>query len=318
MSKKRMEEEYKKSLAYRFKQWMSGEKDPFIGKLEMAPPTQRKDPERFYDPSEYEEIKKKSRDHARNKRWKGYGKLYTGISIFVCVMVIALLIYAVSYLPSVGSADNPANNEVPQRYIEQGLEETGSVNIVTGMILNYRAFDTFGESTVLFAATCCVMSLLLVNDRGKRKKLRLDDYGMEPGCDVILQKVTRIVCPFIFLFGIYVVLNGHLSPGGGFSGGAIIGAGLIMYSIAFGFEKTERFFTRKTHTWICFGALSFYCLAKSYSFFTGANHLPNVISNGTPGNIISGGLILPLNICVGLVVACTVYSFYSLFRRGGL
>ena len=61
----------------------------------------------------------------------------------------------------------------------------------------------------------------------------------------------------------------------------------------------------------------FYCLAKSYSFFTGANHLESGISLGVPGAILSSGLILPLNICVGLVVACTMYAFYTLFRKGG-
>ena len=122
---------------------------------------------------------------------------------------------------------------------------------------------------------------------------------------------------FIILFGIYVILNGHLSPGGGFSGGAIIGAGLILYLNAFGFEKTERFFTAKTYKWVSFSALSFYCIAKSYSFYTGAHHLESGIPLGTAGNILSSGLILPLNICVGLVVACTMYAFFALFRKGG-
>ncbi len=65
-------------------------------------------------------------------------------------------------------------------------------------------------------------------------------------------------------------------------------------------------------------ALTFYCLAKSYSFFTGANHLESGIPLGTPGAILSSGLILPLNICVGLVVACTMYAFFTLFRKGGM
>ena len=122
--------------------------------------------------------------------------------------------------------------------------------------------------------------------------------------------------PIIILFGIYVILNGHISPGGGFSGGAIIGAGLILHVSAFGFAKTEKFFTEKTYKIICFVALTFYCLAKSYSFFTGANHLESHIPLGTPGAILSSGLILPLNICVGLVVACTMYTFYAMFRKG--
>ncbi len=93
---------------------------------------------------------------------------------------------------------------------------------------------------------------------------------------------------------------------------------MILHTSAFGFEKTRRFFTRKMYTGISVAALSFYCLAKSYSFFTGANHMKNIIPNGVPGAILSSGLILPLNICVGLVVSCTIYAFYALFRRGGL
>ena len=65
-------------------------------------------------------------------------------------------------------------------------------------------------------------------------------------------------------------------------------------------------------------ALTFYCFAKSYSFYTGANHLHSIITPGTPGRLLSAGLIVYLNICVGIVVACTMYSFYTLFRRGSV
>lgn len=325
MSRKREEKEYQKSFPYRFSRWLKGEEDPFIGRLEMKPQVPRESPERHFDPSDYEEIRRRSRDHAHNKRWQGYGKLYQVSSVFICTALIALLVYAVSYLPPVGETGNPANNEVPERYITKGLEETGAVNIVTGMILNYRAFDTFGESTVLFVATGCVMLILMTGKpRGKRGTAEdgtgnaaSEDAGTEAG-DPVLQVIAKLVCPAVFLFGVYVILNGHLSPGGGFSGGAITGAGLILYTNAYGFERTERFFTKKTYTGISVSALSFYCLAKSYSFFTGANHMENMIPNGTPGAIISSGLILPLNICVGLVVSCTIYAFYALFRKGGL
>ena len=52
-------------------------------------------------------------------------------------------------------------------------------------------------------------------------------------------------------------------------------------------------------------------------YLTGAHHLESGIPLGTPGAILSSGLILPLNICVGLVVACTMYAFFALFRKGG-
>ncbi|MFQ6962551.1 MAG: hydrogen gas-evolving membrane-bound hydrogenase subunit E, partial [Clostridium sp.] len=298
--------------------WLNGEKDPFVGTLEMKPPPIEEEPGPPYEPSDYEEIKKMSRDYSRNERLKTYSKVYITVSILICMLLIMILVYAVSYLPSVGEKSNPTNNEVPERYITEGLQETGSVNVVTGMILTYRSFDTFGETTVLFIATCCVMILLLVENEEKRKKLKLDDYGKEPLQDTVLKKVAKLVCPIIFLFGIYIILNGHLSPGGGFSGGAVIGAGMILYAAAFGFTKTQRFFNEKIYVIVKVTALLLYGLIALHYFYTGANGLEHIFPLGVPGEILSGGIILPINICVGTEVACTIYAFYALFRRGGL
>lgn len=252
-----------------------------------------------------------------------FHRFYQVMSVLLCFSIIFVLLWTIAYLPVFGNAGNPDNNEVSARYIEKGLEETGAVNIVTGMILDYRAFDTFGESCVLFIASCCVFALLRIDaaSRDKQTAKRLaeaNDRLFEPKNDIILQKCACVLVPLILVFGIYIVLNGHLSPGGGFSGGAVLGSGLILYLNAFGFQKTERFFTEKVYRRITLTALTFYCLAKSYSFYTGANHLESHIPLGTPGAILSSGLILPLNICVGLVVACTMYAFYTLFRKGGM
>jgi multicomponent Na+:H+ antiporter subunit B len=62
----------------------------------------------------------------------------------------------------------------------------------------------------------------------------------------------------------------------------------------------------------------FYAIAKGYSFFAGANGIPTGIPKGVPGTLLSGGLIMPLNIAVGLIVACTVYVLYILFSTGEL
>ena len=246
-----------------------------------------------------------------------FRKLYKLMSAVLCVTIIIFLLVTVAELPEFGNASNPINNEMYERYVEKGMEETGAVNIVAGVILDYRAFDTLGESHVLFIATCCVMILLRLDSKEKGKAEE-NDRIYEPKNDAILQYIARYLVPIIMLYGIYVVFNGHLSPGGGFSGGAIIGAGLILYLIAYGFKKTERFFTAKTFSVISVTALGFYSISKTYSFFTGANHLDSIISAGTPGKLLSAGLILPLNIAVGMVVACTMYSFYALFRKGGM
>ena len=90
----------------------------------------------------------------------------------------------VAYLPNFGGADNPINNEVAQRYIEQGIQESGAVNIVTGMILFYRAFDTFGESTVLFSAASAVLILLRIDTKDKQHFVSVDtDLAVKPRPD---------------------------------------------------------------------------------------------------------------------------------------
>ena len=252
--------------------------------------------------------------------------MYNLLCVGICVTMIVLPLYTVTALPAFGDPNHPINNEVSARYIENGLQETGAVNIVTGMILDYRAFDTLGESSVLFTAAMVVL-FLLRKDKDSARYSQLaqtmdqnphSDTYYEPKNDIILQKTATILVPIVLLLGVYVVLNGHLSPGGGFSGGAIMGAGLILYVTAFGFAKMRRFFTYKTYQRVVLVALLTYALSKCYSFYTGANHIESVIPLGTPGAILSSGLILVLNICVGFIVACTMYCFYAVFRKGEL
>ena len=276
-------------------------------------------------------IEEEHRQYARMHEWSGRkgARWLKRFYRLLCIAIMAVILYSlfmtVIALPPFGAADNPYNNEVSRRYIEQGIAETGAVNFVAGMILDYRAFDTFGESTVLFVAACSVLLLLKLGDHGPNElptaamlEAEWDDRHHEPKNDAILQLAARVLMPIIMLYGIYVVLNGHLSPGGGFSGGAVMGAGLIFYLNAFGFQKTGRFFTYNTFRWTTFLSLMTYAGLKSYSFFTGANHIHSGIPLGTPGAILSSGFILPLNICVGLIVMCTMYAFYTLFRKGGM
>ena len=325
MSRRKSEKEYEKTFACHFFRWMDGERDPYLGEVEMQPQEAFQEAEGEAEKRLREKNILLNQIYGRRKSRsiRNLERFYRVASVVFCGILIYLLLLTVSYLPPIGVAARTINNEVSARYIEKGLEETGAINIVSGMILDYRAFDTLGESHVLFVATVTVLILLRL-DPGKkdyagvsREEVEANDRRYEPKNDAILQMSAYILVPAIIIFGIYVILNGHLGPGGGFSGGAIIGAGLILYLNAFGFEKTERFFTEKTYRRISFCSLSFYCIAKSYSFYTGANHIESMIPKGTPGAILSSGLILPLNIAVGLVVACTMYAFYAMFRKGG-
>ena len=243
----------------------------------------------------------------RPGRLKKQIKLYWVLSAAVTLVLAAVFLVVALELPAFGDPSAPALNEVSERYLERGAEETGAVNAVTGMILDYRAFDTFGESAVLFAAASSTI-LLLNSPRRHLCTFR--------GPDQLTSLLGRSLLPVILLFGIYVVLNGHLSPGGGFSGGAVLGAGLILASLVLGEERMEQLLPSRRTTVLTAVCLLAYGVMKGYSFFTGGNHVGWDVPKGTPGELFSGGLILPLNICVGIIVACTMYTFYILFLSG--
>lgn len=297
----------------RFNAWLNNDPDRLNGMEEMAeipyPPRERikekrQELQERIDAQPVGQISFLSR-----KFWQ---RVYSVFAVICCAVMTVVLLSTVAELPRFGEYRDTIN-ELTERYIVSGLKETGAVNIVAGIILDYRAFDTLGESFVLFCALNCVLILLRIDSSDD---VRHHELYFNLAHDDILRKSALFSIPIVFVYGIYVLLNGHLSPGGGFSGGTVLGAGLILYLNAFGFAKTERFFTYRTFRVISVTALTFYAVSKSYSFFTGANHLSSVITPGTPGMLFSAGLIPYLNIAVGLVVACTVYAFYTLFRKG--
>lgn len=306
---------------FNFKTWMDGTEDPYLGKIEMKPQQAEKEDFKtvIKHMKDYEQIERHLYDVEKNKSVKLFNKLYKISSIIFTLLLICVMLYAISYLPPTGNASNPDNNIVAQRYIENGLQETGAVNIVSGMILTYRAFDTFGETNVLFIATCCVMIMLMLEEKVlEDQEKRNNNRRFEPKNDLILKMAAKVLCPIIFVFGIYIILNGHISPGGGFSGGAILGSGMILYVSAFGFTKTQKWFNETIYKICKITALCMYGLIGSYFYIMGANGWENHIPLGTPGHILSSGIILPINIAVGIEVACTMYAFFALFRRGGL
>lgn len=319
MSRRKSKEEYSKTKAYKFFLWLSGSKDAYLNNLELKPQKEQREDD--------DVLKSHMRDHqmaiekvydSNNKILTAFDRIYRFTAVLFSAFLMVGLLYCVSYLPPNGEQTGAKENMVSERYIEKGLEETGAVNIVSGMILTYRAFDTFGETNVLFIAACCVMIMLMLDEVALEKLEKNNDRRFEPKNDPILKMAASFLCPVIFIFAIYIMLNGHLSPGGGFSGGAILGAGLILYVSAFGFVKTQRFFNEKIYKIAKITALCTYGIIGSYFYITGANGIANHIPLGIPEHILSSGIILPINVAVGIEVACTMYAFYALFRRGGV
>ena len=168
MSRRIPEDEYGKRPMGAFRQWMEGSRDPYAGNVEVRAhdmPVESEEQLKKYQ-EEVFTVLRKAQDTANNNQYTLFRKFYRVAALLCCLTLTLLLFITVAYLPPVGNAGNPANNEVAAKYIEDGMQDTGVVNIVTGMILDYRAFDTFGESNVLFIATCTVL-ILMRNDKKK-------------------------------------------------------------------------------------------------------------------------------------------------------
>ena len=304
----------------RFRRWLDGETD-LTGRVldgKRGHDLPRQDLRRLQREAEEVAVVRMGRViHSERRLFSAW---YRVAAVLCCLTLMAVFLYMVAHITRYG-AENPRAAEVAERYVERGLDETGAVNVVAGMILDYRAFDTLGKSHVLFTALICVMILLRRDKKNMRTayedyyRISEEDY-FPTDQDQIARRVGGVLVPCILLFGVYILLNGQISPGGGFSGGAVLGAGLVIFASTRGDNVVDRFLTKRVFRWAAFCALSFYSFAKGYVFFTGANGLENHIPKGVPGAILSGGLILPLDIAVGLVVACTMFGFYSLFRRG--
>ena len=131
--------------------------------------------------------------------------------------------------------------------------------------------------------------------------------------DLIVRTITRIVFPFIVLYGLYIVWHGHISPGGGFSGGAIVGGALILYTLVYGVDETLKKFSHKwsrilesTGILIIIG-IGFIAMALGYQFL---ESLPGWIEFGTPGTLISAGFIPVIMIAIAMKVTSTMISLF--------
>lgn len=131
--------------------------------------------------------------------------------------------------------------------------------------------------------------------------------------DLIVKNITKIVTPFIQLYGIFIILHGHISPGGGFAGGAVIGASLILYTLAYGLDEGHKLTPHNLTSKVESGGILWFVLLGMVGILFGGRFLDNQSAGfymGGFGNIISGGLISLATIGIGLKVASTMITLF--------
>jgi len=234
-------------------------------------------------------------------------KSFAACSAAVAVLMIIMLCVSIVGFPTFGDPANPTNNEVVARYVGSAHDETGAENVIAGMILNYRGFDTFGESCVLFLAVCCVTQLLWATS--DKIKAEGEKSKREAKPDLILSQCCKLIVPFVLVFGVCILFNGHISPGGGFSGGSVLGASLILFAVAYGAKSVSRFFSKTVFNIVRISGLMIYAIMFGVYIYQGANGIESELAHY---------IVLVIDLAVGLVVMSTMYGFYSYYTKGDL
>jgi multisubunit Na+/H+ antiporter MnhB subunit len=131
------------------------------------------------------------------------------------------------------------------------------------------------------------------------------------GMSLIVKTITNIVIGFIFVYGVYIILHGHLTPGGGFAGGVIIAGTFILKFIAFGGGdiKDEKRGSIKASLYESIGALLFIGIAILGLLLAGTFFL-NFLPKGTPFHLLSAGIIPFCNIAISIKVGAGLFSIF--------
>jgi len=131
--------------------------------------------------------------------------------------------------------------------------------------------------------------------------------------DFILKRIAAIILPFVCIYGFYVILHGHVSPGGSFAGGIILGLSFIAYSTIYGTEKGRAKLPERVLTWTeSYGTL-WYVMMGMVGIVRGVPFLANKLAGvdlGVPGALSSGGLISLIGLGVGIRVASTIVTLF--------
>ncbi|NQT46052.1 MAG: hypothetical protein HQ593_01060 [Candidatus Omnitrophica bacterium] len=133
------------------------------------------------------------------------------------------------------------------------------------------------------------------------------------GMTLIVKTVTRWVKGFIFLFGLYIILFGHLTPGGGFAGGVILACSYILLTLAYSKEVAHRSLSRAVASELdSVGALIFLSIALLGIYFGGGFFVNFIhrLSPGEPFRFLSAGIIPLCNVAIGIKVGSSLFMIF--------
>ncbi len=267
------------------------------------------------------------------------------LAIITILLVGGLLFYGTPDFPAWGDPQSPASRHVSPYYIERGYEDTHAPNLVTAVLADYRGYDTMFETAVIFSAGIACFFLLRVYRRKTIQTrlyrhtltgviLRIEKGGKLPEStaeferidslwvpdDMIIKVCSRLIVPFVQLFALYVVAHGHYSPGGGFQGGVIFGAAIILYAIAHDMRRAFRRLNEKAALLVSAAGVLLFVGTGVLALLLGGNFLDYSALAGllhTDAVMARSHGILIVEIGVGLAVMAVMVSLYYILSSAG-
>lgn len=267
------------------------------------------------------------------------------LAVVIVLLFGGLLFYSSLDFPPWGDPLSPASTHVSPRYIEQALAETSVPNLVTAVLADYRGYDTMFETIVIFSAGVACLMLLRVHRReedetrlyrhlptgitlrisGERdipkdsKDFEQIDLTWVP-YDLAVKTTCRMIVPFSMIFALYVIAHGHHSPGGGFQGGVILGASVILYAISHNLRSSLMRISEKLAVLFCGLGVLIYAGTGLICSFYGANYLDyaalSQLLGVDPVTARSHGILM-VEIGVGIsVMAVMIHLYYNLASAG--
>lgn len=180
--------------------------------------------------------------------------------------------------------------------------ESGSANMVTSIVVNYRSFDTLGEVTVLFLSATGIAIFL-----GGGKKRDKSTISINP----IVKTAALIIAPILMVLGAYIFIHGHLTPGGGFPGGTVIAGAMLLMMVT-----NEKMRASKLLKFLE-GSMGFlYVLIGALGLWISGSFLQNFLPTGTVGTLISAGVIPIVYSIIGLKVGAELSGVLDDFFAG--
>ncbi len=214
------------------------------------------------------------------------------LSVALGLMIILALNDSISF-PAFGEVD--IQDRVSGDYLlDDNVEEVGAANIVTAIVVGYRGLDTLGEVTVLFISA---LGVALIFSGGKKQRLNLE---FKP--NFMLEVGSKVLFGIILITSMYIILHGHLTPGGGFPGGAIVASAILLLYLA-----DDKFRSNIKGFKILEGTMgSLFVIIGLLGLVFATYFLQNFLPTGTLGDILSAGIIPIIYVLIGLKVGSEI------------